>query len=130
MEFADRVGVKSPGLLKNERILTCGQRALVCGPTLEECRKRYDLLLNGGFVVPGPNDEIAVVATYEKALEMRKKYSPRVPASHKLKDFAASTIMWHQYYGGLEPGSIIGGFIYNGKLKKASREKINGRGGP
>ena len=122
--FADQLGVKSPDLFKNERILTCGQCALVCGPTIEECRKRYDLLINGGFVVPGPDNEATVVDTYEKACEMRAKYSPEISLSHKIKDFAASFVMWHQYYGGIEPKSIIAGRAYHKKLKKAVSDMI------
>jgi len=124
--FANQLCVKSPGLLKNERILTCGQCALVCGPTLEECRKRVNMLLNGGFVVPGPNNEATVVDTYEKACEMRKKYLQKVSVMDKIKDFAGSIVMWHQYYGGIEPKSVIGGIIYEWKLKEAVNRKIKG----
>jgi ferredoxin len=124
--FADKLGAKSPGLLKNERILTCGQCALVCGPTIDECHKRYNLLINGGFVVPGPNNESTVVKTYEEALEMRKKYLPKVPVSDMIKDFAASTVMWHQYYAGIEPKSVIGGITYDRKLKKAVKDRKPG----
>ena len=88
--------MKSPGLLKNERVLTCGQCALVCGPSVAECRKRFKMLEGGGFVVPGPNDEVTIVDTYEEACAMRKQYMPTVAATDMLKDFAASTVMWHQ----------------------------------
>jgi hypothetical protein len=128
--FARQLGAKSPGLLKNERILTCGQCALVCGPTLEECRKRFGLLQEGGFVVPGPNNEVTVVDSYEQACEMRKKYLPKVPVLDQVKDFAASTVMWHQYYGGIEPKSIIGGALYSRRLKKAVRDQIGGNREP
>jgi hypothetical protein len=124
--FADQVGTKSPGLLKNERILTCGQCALVCGPSLEECRKRFDLLQHGGFVVPGPNHEAVVVDTYEKACEMRRKYLSSVPVTDMIRDFAASTVMWHQYYGGIEPRSVIAGIAYERKLNQAVRAKLRG----
>ncbi|HUT52679.1 MAG TPA: hypothetical protein VM658_04755 [bacterium] len=124
--FARELDIKSPGLLKNERILTCGQCALVCGPTLPECQKRYGLLQEGGFVVPGPDNEVTVVDTYEKACEMRRKYMPKVPATDTIKDFVASTIMWHQYYGGIELKSVAGGILYDRRLKKAVELKLKG----
>jgi hypothetical protein len=126
LRFAGQLGVKSPGLLKNERILTCGQCALVCGPSLAECQQRYGLLQGGGFVVPGPNREAVVVDTYEQAVQMRRRYRPSVPTLDQIKDFAASTVMWHQYYGGIEPGSVVGGMLYDRKLKRAVRERIHG----
>jgi dissimilatory sulfite reductase (desulfoviridin) alpha/beta subunit len=63
-------------LIKNERILTCGNCSIVCGPSVEECQNRYSLLTEGGFVVPGPNDEVTVVESYEEAVKMREKYTP------------------------------------------------------
>jgi hypothetical protein len=124
--FARQIGAKSPGLLKNERILTCGQCALVCGPTRAECLKRFGLLEEGGFVVPGPNHEVTVVDTYEQACEMRRQHMPKVPVTDMIKDFAASTVMWHQYYGGIEPRSLVNGFLYGRKLKQAVVEKLQG----
>ena len=124
--FAKQLGARSPGLLKNERILTCGQCALVCGPTIEECQKRFGLLQDGGFVVPGPDNKTIVVKTYEEACEMRRKYLPKVPLLDQVRDFAASTVMWHQLYGGIEPKSVIGGALYDRRLKKAVRDRIRG----
>ncbi len=113
-------------LLKNERILTCGQCALVCGPSIDECRKRYNKLTEGGFVVDGPNNEVAVVKTYEEALKMREKYLPEIPLKDQLLDFAKSSVMWHAYYGGVEPKSLIKGFLYDRKLKKAVAQELPG----
>ena len=121
IKFAKQLGVKNADCFKNERILTCGQCANVCGPTLDETAKRYNALLNGGFVVPGPNSEVTVVDSFAKALEMRKKYMPQVSLGDMFKDFVASTIMWHQYYGGIEPKSVYQGVVYDRKLKKATR---------
>lgn len=119
IKFAKQLGVKNVSGFKNERVLTCGQCAVVCGPTLEETAKRYSLLTNGGFVVPGPNNEVTVVDTYEKALEMRKKYMPDVPKLDILKDFVASTIMWHRNYAGIEPKSIYQNIAYDRKFQNA-----------
>jgi ferredoxin len=124
--YMKKMGVVGTGLMKNERVLTCGQCALVCGPTIEECSNRYSMLQEGGFVVPGPNDEVTIVETYEEAMKMREKYLPKVPLKDTLKDFAISTVMWHKYYGGIEPKSEIGGVLYDRKLKKAVSQKVTG----
>jgi ferredoxin len=126
VDFAKKLGVKSPDLFKHERVLTCGQCALVCGPTVEEAHKRYQTLQEGGFVVPGPNNEVTAVDTYERACEMRKKYTPSVSRADMIKDGVASLIMWHQYYGGIEPKSVIGGIAYDRKLKKAVNDLVKG----
>ena len=124
--FMDRLNVVGRKLLKNERILTCGQCALVCGPSLDECRKRYDLLMSGGFVVPGPDNEVTVVKTYEAAVKMREKYLPKIPLTDQLLDFARSSVMWHAYYGGVEPKSLVKGLLYDRRLKKAVASRITG----
>jgi hypothetical protein len=124
--YNEKMKVWGKDLLKNERVLTCGQCALVCGPSIDECANRYSMLSEGGFVVPGPNDEVTVVESYEEAVKMREKYLPKVPLTDTLKDFAISTVMWHAYYGGVEPKSVIGGFTYGRKLKQAVRDKIRG----
>jgi len=124
--YNEKMKVVGRDLIKNERILTCGQCALVCGPTIEECANRYSMLQEGGFVVPGPNDEVTVVDSYEEAVKMREKYSRKIPLSDTLKDVAISTVMWHAYYGGIEPKSVFGGAKYKRKLKKAVSDKVSG----
>lgn len=123
LPFAEKIGVK--GFI-DERILTCGQCALVCGPTIEESMNRYHLLTESGLVAPGPNNEMVNVSTYEEAVEMRRKYLPRVPKSLKIKDGIASGWMFHKYYFGFEPKSILGGALYRRQLKKAVAEKARG----
>jgi len=66
------------------------------------------------------------VPTYEKAVELRKKYLPKITGAERFKDAVASTVLWHKFYFGIEPTSIIGGIIYDRKLKKAVKEKIKG----
>jgi hypothetical protein len=122
LPFAEKIGVKG---LRDERILTCGQCALVCGPTVEESSNRFHALIESGLVVPGPESEMVNVPTYEHAVEMRRKYLPRVSGKDKLKDALASTILWHKYYFGINPKSIIRGIIYDLKLKKAVRGKVS-----
>ncbi len=124
--FMDRLNVVGRKLLKNERILTCGQCALVCGPSIDECRNRYNALMEGGFVVDGPDNEVTVVKTYEEALKMRARNSPKIPLKDRVKDFILSGAMWHAYYGGVEPKSMISGFVYDRKLKKAVTDRITG----
>jgi ferredoxin len=126
MDFAGRLGVRG---LRDERILTCGQCALVCGPSLEETALRYKTLIESGLVVPGPGGEMVNVPSYEEALNLRKKYLPRVAIADMVKDTAASTLLWHKFYFGFEPRSMIQAFIYDRKLKKAVRGRIKGHAG-
>jgi len=123
VEFANKIGVNNTELFKHERVLTCGQCALVCGPTVDEAKKRYSTLEGGGFVVPGPNNEVTVVDTYEKACETREKYMPKVSEFDKIKDGLASLVQWHKSAFGVEPKSVLQNFIYQRKLRKAAAEK-------
>jgi epoxyqueuosine reductase QueG len=123
MGFAKQLGVRG---LRDERILTCGQCALVCGPSLEETARRYKTLVESGLVVPGPGGEMVNVPTYEEAHELRKRYLPKVSVADMVKDTAASTLLWHKFYFGFEPKSMIQAFIYDRKLKKAVHDRIKG----
>ncbi len=108
--------------LKNDIILTCGQCALVCGPTVQESAKRYKILTEAGLVVPGSNGEMVNVGTYEEAAEMRRKYPHRVPREKMKEDAKKSGLMWHKMYFGIEPKSIIQAFIYKLKMKRALKK--------
>jgi hypothetical protein len=123
MGFAKKLGVRG---LRDERILTCGQCALVCGQSLEETARRYKTLVESGLVVPGPGGEMVNVPTYEEALELRKKHLPKVSITEMVKDTAASTLLWHKFYFGFEPKSMIQALIYDRKLKKAVHDRIKG----
>jgi len=123
LPFARKIGVTNAEDLRDERILTCGQCALVCGPTLEETRRRYQALLDGGLVVPGPGGEMTRAATFAEAVELRRKYPLKTPRLKMLRDGLASTAMWARYYLGIEPRSLWQGFLYSCKLRKARSEK-------
>ncbi len=105
--------------LKNDIILTCGQCALVCGPTIQESAKRYKLLTEGGLVVPGPDGEMVNVATYEEAAEMRRKYRRHVSREEMKADAKKSGMLWHKMYFGIELRSLIQAFIYKLKFRSA-----------
>ncbi len=122
LPFARKIGVTNAGDLQNERVLTCGQCAQVCGPTLEETRRRYQALLDGGLVVPGPDGEMKRVATFAEAVELRRKYPLRISRLQMLRDGLASTAMWAKYYLGIEPRSLWQGFLYSRRLRKAVSE--------
>ncbi len=120
--FAKKLGVKQK--FQDERILTCGQCASVCGPSVDESVRRYNLLLNSGLVVPGPNGEMVNAATYEEAVEIRRQHYPRVSAWKQIKDGLLSLFMWNRRYFGFEVKSIIQNFLYQRKMKKALRKKL------
>jgi hypothetical protein len=122
-EYAKRIGVVG---LKDFNVLTCGQCAMICGPTVDETADRYHTLIESGLVVPGPEGRMVNAGTYEEALEIRKKYPRKVSRDEMIKDSRASLILWHKYYFGIEPRSIIQGIFYNRKLKKALKKIKHG----
>lgn len=108
------------GRCKDPNVLTCGQCALVCGPTLKETRSRFNALVDGGIVVPGTGDgEMVKARDYADAVKLRESNSRRASTFEIAKDALASSILWHRYYFGLEPRSILHGWLYEGKRKKA-----------
>jgi ferredoxin len=117
-EHAALVGVTG---FADPNVLTCGQCALVCGPTVAETRRRFDALADGGLVVRGAKPgEMVRASTYSEALELRAA-RPRLKRSDLVKDQLASMVLWHRRYFGFEPRSIAGGISYQMKLKKALR---------
>ena len=123
LPYAEKIGVKG---IKDDRILTCGHCAIVCGPTVEESLSRYHLLAESGLVVLGPGGKMVHADTYEEAVKIRNQNPLQVTKMEMLKDALASAVLFHKYYFGIEPKSIAGGITYDRKLKKAVREKIRG----
>jgi hypothetical protein len=119
--FAEKMGIKG---LRDELILTCGQCGLVCGPTLDECAKRYQLLINGGLVVRGPNGKMVNVPTYEEAVKIREL--PKLSMWEILKDMAATVYLFNRLYFGVEPKAMIQGIRYDRRLKKAVADRLGG----
>ena len=119
--FAEKVGVTG---LMNETILTCAHCSLICGPTLEETARRYNFLMEGGLVVLGEKGDMVNVPTYEEAVKIRQVPKPGIWVI--IKDMIASTILFHKLYFGLEPKSMIQGFLYNRRLKKAVADRLEG----
>jgi ferredoxin len=111
--------------IENPNVLTCGQCALVCGPTIQESAKRLKLLREGGIVVPGKDGRTVVVKTFEEARKIREQYPFRISRLHMLSDVLQSTVLWMRYYFGIEPRSIIKNWIYLRKLKR-EEQRIKG----
>jgi len=130
-KYAEKIGVTG---LKDFNVLTCGQCALVCGPDLKETADRYHTLVESGIVVPGPEGRMTHASNFEEALEIRKKYPQRISKQEMNRDARASAALWHKFYFGVEPKSIIQDLSYKRRLKKAlkkngadKQEKNNGR---
>lgn len=121
-DWAERVGVKN---LKEDRILTCGNCALVCGPTLEETQKRYDMLAKSGIVIPGPDEENIVVHSYEEAVERRQQHWPKVSKAQMAKDATESAALWARLYLGANPIEEHKARVYE-KKRKAAVKKMAG----
>lgn len=126
LEWANELGVLGADRFGDSRILTCGHCALICGPTLDEKAKRYNRLIRGGLVVPGPAGVMINVSTYAEALELRRRHMPRVSKNHKIRDAAESVALWHKLYFGLEPAGEIRGLLYDLRLRLAVRAKVEG----
>lgn len=105
--------------IDNPNVLTCGQCALVCGPTIQESAKRLKLLREGGIVVPGKDGRTVVVKTFDEAQAIRKRYPLRVPRAKMFLDSLQSMWMWHRLYWGIEPRSILQDWKYRRRLKQA-----------
>ncbi len=118
-EYSRKLGIAG---LDDCNVLTCGQCALVCGPTLEETLNRYHLLAESGLVVPGPGGKMVRVDTYEEAVKIRKQYPSRPSLGQRVKDNVLATIQWPQNYLGFQPKSIYQGLVYGRRLKRAVRE--------
>jgi epoxyqueuosine reductase QueG len=105
--------------LKDPYVLTCGQCALVCGPDYAETKRRYDLLTQSGFVVPGPDGRMVRVATLEEYFKMKERYPAKVDRSHMANDAAASGSLWMRSYFGIEPKGEIQNALYQARNRKA-----------
>jgi ferredoxin len=108
--------------IENANVLTCGQCALVCGPTPNESARRLRLLREGGIVVPGKDGRTVVVKTFEEAQKIRGQYPFRISRSRMLSDSLQSAVMWMGLYFGIEPLPMIRNWLYQRKLKRAIGE--------
>ncbi len=97
----------------------CGHCAIICGPDLEETKKRYQLLMQSGLVVPGPDGKMSSVDSFEEAVRMRQQYPLNIPFLRKLTDAIRTIFLWHRHYFGFEPNSVRQNRVYQKKLKKA-----------
>ncbi len=116
------------GVLGDPSTLTCGQCALICGSDLEERRRRYQILLEGGIVVPGPDGRMEKVESFEQAAAYKKQYRPPVTREQMIADSKASAALWHKLYFGFEPLSILQGWVYKLRLKRALRRRRRATG--
>lgn len=122
-EFGEECGVKG---LVSDRLLTCGQCGVVCGPTLKETARRYSLLVRSGIAVQSHTGEMVVVPTFAEA---EKLYTPRYPGMTTwgiLKDLFAITWYTLRNYTGFEPKSFLGGLRYEWRRRRAVRLRLRG----
>jgi hypothetical protein len=103
--------------LKDPYVLTCGQCSLVCGPDFEETKKRYDMLIAGGYVVPGPDGKMVHANTYDEALKLKSESHVTFSLKERLKNSGGS--IWLKSYFGFEPKGEWQNRLYQRKVKKA-----------
>lgn len=115
----EKLGVSG---LKDPYVLTCGQCALICGPDFNETKKRYDLLMQSGFVVPGPDGRMMRVKTMEEYFKMKKIYPAKVDRSQMAKDAGASGSVWLKSYFGIQLKGEIQNALYQVRNRKACAE--------
>ena len=108
--------------LKDPYVLTCGQCALICGPDFNETKKRYDLLMQSGFVVPGPDGRMMRVKTMEEYFKMKKIYPAKVDRSQMAKDAGAAGSVWLKSYFGIQLKGEIQNALYQVRNRKACAE--------
>ena len=106
--------------LKDPYVLTCGQCSLVCGPDFNETKKRYDMLIASGYVVPGADGRMVHVNTYEEARELKAKYHVTFNRRESLKNSGGA--FWLKNYFGFEPGGEWQGWLYQRRVKKACND--------
>jgi hypothetical protein len=114
--YAERVGVVG---LKDANVLTCGHCALVCAPDVKETAARYRTLVESGIVVPGPEGRMTRAASFAEAQEIRRQHPQRISREEMLRDARSSAALWHRYYFGVEPKSILQDLLYRRRLKRA-----------
>ena len=71
-------------------------------------------------MVPGEDGHMVHADTFEQAMEIRKKYPQKISKEDMRRDARQSATLWHKFYFGIEPKSIIQDRIYQRKLKKAA----------
>ena len=106
--------------LKDPYVLTCGQCSLVCGPDFDETKKRYDMLIASGYVVPGAAGKMVHVDTYEEARELKASHRVTFSRRERLKNSGGA--FWLKNYFGFEPAGEWQGWLYQRKNKKACAE--------
>lgn len=114
--FARAMGVPA---LKNINVLTCGQCSLVCGPTLKERGKRFKLLEQGGFVVPGPHGALVRVDSFAQAERWQRAHGHRASRAERLNDLGYALRHFVAAYFGLQPRSLARGAWYEAKRRSA-----------
>jgi len=122
-ELGEKIGVKG---LRSDRLLTCGQCGLVCGPTVKESARRFSLLARSGLAVQNAQGEMVVAPTYEKAEEIYTERLPGLTFWDLLRDCLALVSLILRNYTGLEPRSFLGGIVYEARRRKAVRLRIAG----
>lgn len=122
----ENIGFK--GLAKDPYLITCSQCMMVCGPDFEETKKRYDLLMQGGYVVPDAEWKMVHVKTFEEAAELKARYPRKVNRAEMMKDSRDSGNIWVKDYFGFEPVPEFKNWLYQRKARKAcARAGLKGK---
>lgn len=121
IDLGEKWGVKG---LQDDTLLTCGNCGLVCGPSVEESLKRYQLLTQSGLVVRAADGNMVKVNNFEEAVKIRQL--PKRSIWGKITGAVSLLWVFHKWYFGFEPKSFIQGILYSQRLKKAVADRIQG----
>ena len=105
--------------LRDPCLVTCAQCVQVCGPDFEETRKRFDLLMNSGYVVPDANWDHIHVKTFEEAAALKAEFLRKVSGADMIKDQQGQGVYWMKNFFGFEPIEEFKNLIYQRKAKDA-----------
>ena len=109
--------------LKNTNVLTCGQCAMVCGPTLKERGKRFQMLAKGGFVVKGEDGAMVKAKTFDEARTVQRLGRRRASAAVRARD-AAFQVRYSGGYFGFDLRSALAGWLYERRRRRALQKAL------
>jgi len=99
----------------------CENCAAVCGGSIEENKKRYNMLKNGGLVTYTDGNEPLIVDSYEKAVAQRKAYKYKTPRFTWFKNQKILSGSFSKYMGFPDFKSKRQGKAYFKKLNQRLR---------
>jgi len=103
--------------------IQCEQCSAVCAGSNEENKKRYNMLINSGFVTYTEGNEPLIVDTFEEAVAQRKAYKYKVPPFTWIRAQLTAAPFLSKFFGIPDWEAIRKGKEYFKKLNARLREE-------